>query len=66
MQVPLGTGIAFAHKYKDDGRVCVSLYGDGASNQVCATCYLYEVFVYHAIPHQNLYLWNLLLGLRGN
>jgi len=32
-QVPLGTGIAFAHKYKDDGRVCVSLYGDGASNQ---------------------------------
>lgn len=32
-QVPLGAGIAFAHKYKDDGNVCVALYGDGAANQ---------------------------------
>lgn len=32
-QVPLGAGIAFAHKYKNDGRLCVACYGDGAANQ---------------------------------
>jgi len=32
-QVPLGTGIAFGHKYKGDGGVCFALYGDGAANQ---------------------------------
>ncbi len=32
-QVPLGTGIAFAHKYKNDGRLCVTYLGDGAVNQ---------------------------------
>ncbi|XP_043468948.1 probable pyruvate dehydrogenase E1 component subunit alpha, mitochondrial isoform X2 [Leptopilina heterotoma] len=32
-QVPLGVGVAFAHKYKKDGGVCVALYGDGAANQ---------------------------------
>jgi len=32
-QVPLGTGIAFAHKYKDDGGVCLTYLGDGAVNQ---------------------------------
>ena len=32
-QVPLGAGIAFAHKYKGDGGVNFSLYGDGAANQ---------------------------------
>jgi pyruvate dehydrogenase E1 component alpha subunit len=32
-QVPLGTGIAFAHKYKDDGGVCITYLGDGAANQ---------------------------------
>lgn len=30
--VPLGTGIAFAQKYKDTGRVCLTYLGDGASN----------------------------------
>ena len=33
IQVPLGAGIAFAHKYKGDGGVNFSLYGDGAANQ---------------------------------
>ncbi len=33
LQVPLGTGIAFAHKYKGDGGVCFALYGDGAAQQ---------------------------------
>lgn len=33
-QIPLGAGIALAHKYKGDGGVCMALYGDGASNQV--------------------------------
>jgi pyruvate dehydrogenase E1 component alpha subunit len=32
-QVPLGTGIAFAHKYREDGGVCVTYLGDGAVNQ---------------------------------
>ena len=32
-QVPLGTGLAFAHHYKDDGGVCVTYFGDGAVNQ---------------------------------
>jgi pyruvate dehydrogenase E1 component alpha subunit len=32
-QVPIGTGLAFAHKYKQDGGVAMALYGDGAANQ---------------------------------
>jgi pyruvate dehydrogenase E1 component alpha subunit len=32
-QVPLGTGLAFAHKYRADGGVCVAYFGDGAANQ---------------------------------
>jgi len=32
-QVPIGAGLAFAHKYKGDGGVAFSLYGDGAANQ---------------------------------
>jgi pyruvate dehydrogenase E1 component alpha subunit len=31
--VPLGTGLAFAHKYNDDGGVCLTYMGDGAVNQ---------------------------------
>ena len=31
--VPLGTGIAFAHRYRGDGGVCLTYFGDGASNQ---------------------------------
>ncbi len=32
-QVPLGTGIAFAHKYREDGGLCAAYMGDGATNQ---------------------------------
>jgi pyruvate dehydrogenase E1 component alpha subunit len=32
-QVPLGTGLAFAHKYKQDGKVAMIYLGDGAVNQ---------------------------------
>ena len=32
-QVPLGTGLAFAHNYLKDGNVCLSYLGDGAVNQ---------------------------------
>jgi len=32
-QVPLGVGLAFAHKYKNDGGMTVAMYGDGAANQ---------------------------------
>jgi pyruvate dehydrogenase E1 component alpha subunit len=31
--VPLGAGLAFANKYRDNGRVCLSYFGDGAANQ---------------------------------
>ncbi len=32
-QVPLGAGLAFAHKYRGDGGVCLAYFGDGAANQ---------------------------------
>ena len=32
-QCPLGAGLAFAHKYRNDGHVAMTLYGDGAANQ---------------------------------
>ncbi|KAI2636362.1 dehydrogenase E1 component-domain-containing protein [Hypomontagnella submonticulosa] len=32
-QVPVGAGLAFAHKYNNSKRAAVVLYGDGASNQ---------------------------------
>ena len=33
-QVPIGTGLAFAHRYRGNGRVCLTFLGDGAMNQV--------------------------------
>jgi pyruvate dehydrogenase E1 component alpha subunit len=32
-QVPIGTGLGFAHKYKKDGGVSMTYLGDGAMNQ---------------------------------
>ncbi len=32
-QVPIGTGLGFAHKYKEDGGVAMVYLGDGAVNQ---------------------------------
>src|SRR5260370_33764563 len=32
-QVPLGTGLAFAHHYRKNGRVSLTYLGDGAINQ---------------------------------
>ena len=32
-QVPVGVGLAFEHKYNNDGGVAISMFGDGASNQ---------------------------------
>lgn len=31
--VPLGTGIAFANKYRKNNKICLSYFGDGAANQ---------------------------------
>ena len=36
-QIPIGTGLAFAHKYKEDKGVSIASMGDGASNH----CLLY-------------------------
>ncbi|MEL7041939.1 MAG: pyruvate dehydrogenase (acetyl-transferring) E1 component subunit alpha [Pseudomonadota bacterium] len=32
-QVPIGTGLAFANKYRGNDNVCVAYFGDGAANQ---------------------------------
>jgi pyruvate dehydrogenase E1 component alpha subunit len=32
-QVPIGTGLAFANKYRGNDRVCTTYFGDGAANQ---------------------------------
>ena len=32
-QVSLGTGIAFANRYRENGAVCLTYFGDGAANQ---------------------------------
>ena len=32
-QVPLGTGLAFANRYRGNDNVCFTYFGDGASNQ---------------------------------
>ena len=32
-QIPIGTGIAFAEKYKGTSNLCVTMFGDGASRQ---------------------------------
>jgi pyruvate dehydrogenase E1 component alpha subunit len=32
-QVPLGTGLAFAHRYREDGGITLAYMGDGAVNQ---------------------------------
>src|SRR6516165_1657434 len=32
-QVPLGTGLAFANKYRGNNDVCLTYFGDGAANQ---------------------------------
>ena len=47
-QVPLGAGLAFAHKYNEDGGMCLAYFGDGAANQG----QVYETFNMAA-------LWNL-------
>ncbi len=47
-QVSLGGGLALAHKYKEDGGLCLAYFGDGAANQG----QVYETFNMAA-------LWNL-------
>ena len=32
-QVPIGCGLAFAHKYREEANVCLTYLGDGAVNQ---------------------------------
>jgi pyruvate dehydrogenase E1 component alpha subunit len=32
-QCSLGTGIAFSNRYRENGRVCLTYFGDGAANQ---------------------------------
>ncbi len=46
-QVPLGTGLAFANKYKGNGHVCLTYFGDGAANQG----QVYEAFNMASVWH---------------
>jgi len=32
-QIPIGTGIAFAEKYRESENICVTMFGDGAARQ---------------------------------
>lgn len=32
-QIPVGVGVAFAHKYRGEPNICVAMMGDGAANQ---------------------------------
>jgi len=32
-QVPIGVGVAFAYKYRDENRIAATFFGDGAANQ---------------------------------
>jgi len=32
-QIPIGTGVAFAEKYRDTKNLCVTMFGDGAARQ---------------------------------
>jgi len=46
--LPLGAGIAFAHKYKDEDNVCLCFFGDGAMHQgafreACNLAGIYEL-----------------------
>lgn len=46
--LPLGAGIAFAHKYRGDGNVCLCFFGDGAMHQgafreACNLAGIYEL-----------------------
>ena len=43
-QVPLGAGIALACKYQGNNQVCVTLYGDGAANQVRPRGFIFILF----------------------
>ncbi len=46
-QVPIGAGLAFAHKYKKDGHISVTYFGDGSANQG----QVYEAFNMAALWH---------------
>jgi pyruvate dehydrogenase E1 component alpha subunit len=39
-QVSLGTGLAFANRYRKDGKVCVTYFGDGAAKSMRASTWL--------------------------
>ena len=62
-QVPLGAGIGFASRYKGDGGVNFSLYGDGAANQgqifeaynIAKLWNIPGKFDFHFFPMFNLY-----------
>lgn len=42
-QIPVGTGVAFALKYRDLKNVCFTFYGDGAANQGQVNNYKHQI-----------------------
>lgn len=56
-QVPLGAGVALACKYLGNDQLCVSLYGDGAANQVWhKACFLNLACIKHMKDTPSFYL----------
>lgn len=47
--MPLGAGIALACKYNGKDEVCLTLYGDGAANQV-SVCLNFVIMIIAVFP----------------
>lgn len=47
--IPVGTGLGFAHKYKNNGAVSFTVFGDGAANQG-QTYESYNLAKLHSLP----------------
>jgi len=51
LKVPLGTGLAFAIKYRKEDKVCMCMYGDGGANQGQVCELVNKLHTAHANTH---------------